>query len=209
MEPLTTVRSRAVPVLQANVDTDLITPMRRLAGGQRHPLHHYAFEAWRYSGGDGDHGALDPAFPLNDPELTGAEIMLTGPNFGCGSSRETAPAAIADLGFRVLIGTTFADIFYANCFQRGLLPVTIDPATLEVLVAHPRAEIEVDLRQQRLTAAEADVAVDFEIDALRKTSLLEGQDLIGLTMRRDEEVRHYERQRTGDRPWLQTLRSRA
>ncbi len=197
MEPLRAVRSIAVPLLVANVDTDLITPMRRITGGTRHPLHHYAFEALRYLGGDGDTGRPDPDFPLNDARYAGASIMLTGPNFGCGSSRETAPMAIAALGFRVLIGSSFGDIFFNNCFQQGILPITMDPAT----VAGLGGELSVDLEAQTVTAADGTVT-GFEVNPLRRACLLEGTDLIGMSLRQAERIREWQERDRAVRPWV-------
>lgn len=202
MTPFTVVTSPMVPILAPNIDTDQITPMRRMTGGQQHPLHHYAFEARRYIGGDGDTGEPDPTFALNDPRLTGAQIMLTGPNFGCGSSRETAPVAIADLGFRVLIGTSFADIFHANCYQQGLLPITVDTAVLERLVDLDDAAVEVDLEQQTVTHAPSGFVHRFDIDELRKECLLEGQDLVALTLQRADRIADFEATHRRAHPWI-------
>jgi len=196
MEPLVRVRSVAVPLLLANVDTDVITPMRRLTGSTAHPLHHYTFEALRYLGGDGDTGAPDPTFPLNDPAYAGAQIMLTGPNFGCGSSRETAPMAIAALGFRVLVGSSFGDIFFNNCFQQGLLPIVVPSE----VVARLAGELTVDLEEQTITAADGAV-VTFDINPLRKACLLEGTDLVGLTLGLASAVDEWQARDRVARPW--------
>jgi 3-isopropylmalate/(R)-2-methylmalate dehydratase small subunit len=203
MNPFTVVTSSMVPILAPNIDTDQITPMRRMTGDQQHPLHHYAFEARRYTGGNGDTGDPDPTFALNDPRFTGAQIMLTGPNFGCGSSRETAPLAIAGLGFRVLIGTSFADIFHANCYQQGLLPITVEGAVLERLVALDDAEVEVDLEQQTLTHAPTGFVHRFDIDELRKVCLLEGQDLVALTLQRAVRIAEFEEEHRRAHPWIE------
>lgn len=197
MEPLRHLRSVAVPILIANVDTDVITPMRRIVGGSQHPLHHYAFEALRYHGGDGDSGAPDPAFPLNDPLYAGASIMLTGANFGCGSSRETAPAAIAALGFRVLIGPSFGDIFFNNCFQQGILPIVLDAAVVAGLVG----ELSVDVDAQTLSAADGTV-IGFEVNPLRKACLLEGTDLIGMSLRYGDMIGEWQERDRAVRPWV-------
>jgi 3-isopropylmalate/(R)-2-methylmalate dehydratase small subunit len=196
-EPLRTVRSLAVPILIENVDTDVITPMRRITGGSPHPLHHYAFEALRYLGGDGDTGPPDPAFPLNDPAFAGASIMLTGPNFGCGSSRETAPMAIAALGFRVLIGSSFGDIFFNNCFQQGVLPITLDEST----VAGLGGELTVDLEAQTVTAADG-TTIGFEVNPLRKACLLEGTDLIGMSLGYAARISEWQDEDRPRRPWV-------
>lgn len=196
-EPLHTVRSIALPILIENVDTDVITPMRRITGGSPHPLHHYAFEALRYLGGDGDTGRPDPAFPLNDPAFAGASIMLTGQNFGCGSSRETAPMAIAALGFRVLIGSSFGDIFFNNCFQQGVLPITLDEST----VAGLGGELTVDLEAQTVTAADG-TTIGFEVNPLRKACLLEGTDLIGMSLGHANRIGEWQDEDRARRPWV-------
>ncbi|MHB1717501.1 MAG: 3-isopropylmalate dehydratase small subunit [Acidimicrobiales bacterium] len=196
MEPLRVVRSVAVPVLMANVDTDVITPMRRIVGRSEHPLHHYAFEALRYLDGDGDTGRPDPAFPLNDPRYAGASIMLTGPNFGCGSSRETAPAAIAALGFRVLIGPSFGDIFFNNCFQQGVLPITLD----EAVVAGLTGELTVEVETQTVTAGSTTV-ISFELNPLRKACLLEGTDMIGMSLGYADRIGAWQDRDRVARPW--------
>jgi 3-isopropylmalate/(R)-2-methylmalate dehydratase small subunit len=202
-EPFRPVRSRAVPLLLPNIDTDVITPMRRITGvsGKRR-LDYYAFESLRYLGGDGDLGEPDVGFPLNDPALAGAQIMLTGPNFGSGSSRETAPIAIAMLGFRVLIGPSFGDIFYANCFQQRLLPIVLPEDVVARLAAHD-GELLVDVEHQTITpAGGAGELVPFEVNALRKTCLLEGLDLVGLALAHHDEIDRYQQQARHDRPWL-------
>jgi 3-isopropylmalate/(R)-2-methylmalate dehydratase small subunit len=199
MEPLRTVRSRVVAILAPNVDTDVITPMRRITGRSPHPMHHYAFEAMRYVGGDGDTGEPDPGFPLNDPESAGARIMVTGPNFGCGSSRETAPMAIAALGFRVLVGTSFGDIFFNNCFQQGILPIVVAEDVIPRLVGD--GEIAVDLDAQRITTANGD-AIPFDVNALRKACLLEGTDLVGLSLSHLEAVDTWQARDRATRPWV-------
>jgi len=196
MEPLRVVRSVAVPILVPNVDTDVITPMRRITGGAAQPMHHYAFEAMRYLGGDGDTGAPDPSFPLNDPALTGAQIMLTGPNFGCGSSRETAPMAIAALGFRVLIGTSFGDIFFNNCFQQGILPIVVDDDVVHAL----RGELTVDLDAQTITSKDG-ALVAFDVNPLRKACLLEGTDLVGLSLGYADIIAEWQARDRSARAW--------
>ncbi|MCU1352778.1 MAG: 3-isopropylmalate dehydratase, small subunit [Acidimicrobiales bacterium] len=205
-EPFAPVRSRAVPLLLPNIDTDVITPMRRITGASGgRGLAYYAFESLRYQGGDGDLGEPDPGFPLNDPAFAGAQIMLTGTNFGSGSSRETAPVAIAMLGFRVLVGPSFGDIFYANCFQQGLLPIVLPADVVAGLAAHD-GELLVDLEHQTITpAGGAAATVPFEVNALRKTCLLEGLDLVGLALAHRDDIDRYQQQARRDRPWLYTV----
>jgi 3-isopropylmalate/(R)-2-methylmalate dehydratase small subunit len=157
----------------------------------------------RYTDGDGDTGRPDPAFPLNDPALAGAQIMLTGSNFGCGSSRETAPMAIGALGFRVLIGSTFGDIFFNNCFQQGLLPIALAPPDVEAL-ASDGGELTVDLEAQTITDARGRTT-GFEINALRKACLLEGTDLIGLTLGLGDDIDRWQARDRSSRPWIWEL----
>jgi 3-isopropylmalate/(R)-2-methylmalate dehydratase small subunit len=199
MEPLRTVRSRVVPLLTPNIDTDVITPMRRITGGSPHPMHHYAFEAMRYLGGDGDTGEPDPAFPLNDPTLADAQIMVTGPNFGCGSSRETAPMAIAALGFRVLIGPSFGDIFFNNCFQQGILPIVVDAGVTDRVAS--AGELTVDLDKQTIQTRDGDV-IAFDVNPLRKACLLEGSDLVGLSLGQLAAIDAWQAADRVTRPWV-------
>jgi 3-isopropylmalate/(R)-2-methylmalate dehydratase small subunit len=195
------VRSRAVPLLLPDIDTDVITPMRRMGlTTEGRGLDHYAFESLRYVGGDGDLGEPDPAFPLNDPALAGAQILITGPNFGTGSSRETAPMAIALLGFRVLVGPGFGDIFFANCFQQGLLPIVLPEDSVSQLAAH-HGDLAVDLDHQTITPS-GGAPVPFEVNALRKTCLLEGLDLVGLALARRDQIDAYQQRARRERPWL-------
>ena len=196
MEPLRVITSWAVPIRVANIDTDVITPMRRITGGNEHPMHHYAFEAMRYVGGDGDVGEPDPSFPLNDPELAGAQIMLTGPGFGIGSSRETAPMALAALGFRVLIGPSFGDIFFNNCFQQAILPIVVPDEIVERL----RGVIGVDLEGQTITSGAE--TISFDVNPLRKLCLLDGTDLLGLTLSHVDAITEWQAADRERRPWV-------
>ena len=202
MDKFVRVTSRAVPMLRRDVDTDLITPMRRIGLAQPQPLHHYAFEALRYVGGDGDTGAPNPEFELNQDAYAGARIMLTGANFGCGSSRETAPQAIAGLGFRCLIGTSFGDIFFKNCFQQGILPVVLAEAELDALAKQARdGEFSVDLETCTITAPDRR-ELRFEVNPLRRESLLSGLDDIGLTLQRGDAIAAFQARDRVERPWV-------
>lgn len=209
MDKFTTLKSVAAPVLKANVDTDIITPMRRMAGQRKQPLHHYAFEALRYLGGDGDTGEPNPEFGLNYPYAAGARIMLTGPNFGCGSSRETAPEAIAGLGIRCLVGTSFGDIFFKNCFQQGILPISLDEQQIERLAPLCAAgEFIVDLEACLLTAPSGE-EIAFDVNPLRRRSLLLAEDDIDITLTYGEHLQAF---RAGDRierPWVYQLAASA
>jgi len=206
MQKLTNVESVAVPIMNANIDTDVITPMQRLTGEGDKPLSHYAFEPLRYMNGDGDSGIPDPGFPLNEERYAGAEIMICGENFGCGSSRESAPHAIAQLGFRCLIGSSFGDIFFNNCFQQGILPIVLPPDIVGRLAgeASAGAIFRVDLVSQRI-ATPGGEPIEFPVNALRKRSLLEGLDDIGLTLLRREEVARWQAADRRRRPWVWEL----
>jgi 3-isopropylmalate/(R)-2-methylmalate dehydratase small subunit len=202
MNKFVPLHSRAAPLLLADINTDIITPMRRLGMKQAHPLAHYAFEALRYLGGDGDSGQLNPEFVLNRPEYQASTIMLTGRNFGCGSSRETAPAAIADMGFRCLIGTSFGDIFFKNCFQQGILAVIVEEAIFDRLVGQAGCgEFTVDLQSCEVRLPDHGV-VPFEVNPLRRESLLEGLDEIGLTLKRGDEITAFQTRDHQRRPWV-------
>lgn len=201
MRPFTTVSSRALVLPVANVDTDVITPMKRMMERAEHPLSHYAFEPLRYRGGNADTGDPDPDFCLNRPEADGAEIMLVGDNFGCGSSRETAPAVIAELGIRCLIGTSFGDIFFNNCFQQGVLPIAVDEATVQRLAADGRV-LTVDLQEQEIRTSDGE-RIRFACNPRRRRGLLTGLDDIALTL--EVHRGHIERFQANDRdrrPWI-------
>lgn len=203
MDKLTRLESCALPIMNANVDTDIITPMNRLTTRLDKPLAHYAFEPLRYLGGNGDTGAPDPEFPLNDPKFEHATIMICGENFGCGSSRESAPAAIAALGIRCLIGSSFGDIFFNNCFQQGVLPVVQPRNVVERLAtsALEGAKFEVDLASQRI-ALPGGESLAFDINSLKKQLLLEGLDDISLTLARNEDIAAFQARDRRRRPWV-------
>ena len=203
MEKLARLQSPAVPILNANIDTDVITPMQRLTQRSNKPLSYYAFEPLRYLGGNGDEGGENEAFPLNQDKYRTARIMICGENFGCGSSRESAPTVIADLGIRCLIGSSFGDIFFNNCFQQGILPIVVDIDTVTVLagVAATGAELIVDLAAQEITTPDG-LTVAFGVNAMRKRSLAEGLDDIELTMQQDHDISAWQKQDSERRPWI-------
>ncbi len=188
--------------MKPNIDTDVITPMNRLTAlGNGRSISHYAFEPLRYIDGDGDTGSPDPAFALNDPAYAGAQIMICGANFGCGSSRESAPAAIAELGFRCLVGTGFGDIFFNNCFQQGILPIVlanVDDLATECVGGK---EFSLDLEAQTLTTP-SQTTLTFEVNALKKDGLLLGVDDLGLILSRHAEIDAFEALDRGRRPWI-------
>lgn len=207
MEKLQQLASQAVPIMNANIDTDIITPMNRLTTRLAKPLAYYAFEPLRYIGGDGDSGNPDPDFPLNDPRYAGATIMLCGENFGCGSSRESAPAAIAELGIRCVIGSSFGDIFFNNCFQQGVLPVVLPLREVETLAAQAKegGRFELDLEAQLIVSPDGR-RIPFEVNALKKRSLLEGLDDISLTLQQDKEIAAFQERDRLARPWIYDVR---
>ena len=194
MRPFRVHTGRAVPLDRANVDTDQIVPAEHLRRIERTGFGPFLFEAWR----------ADPAFVLNDPRYAGATILVTGPNFGSGSSREHAVWALEDHGFRAILAPSFADIFRNNCTKVGLLPVELpEPAIRHLLAtcaADPAVEITVDLEARRVSAPGTDET--FDIDDFTRWRLLEGLDDIGLTLRHVEEIDAYERTRPARLPSL-------
>ncbi|MDE1828807.1 MAG: 3-isopropylmalate dehydratase small subunit [Thaumarchaeota archaeon] len=185
MEPFTKIRSIATPLDKVNVDTDQIVPKQFLKLIQKTGFGQYLFYDWRYE----RDGKPRMDFVLNDPKYKGSKILLTRNNFGCGSSREHAAWAILDFGFRVVISTSFADIFYNNCFKNGILPITVGENSLQKLF-ESKSEIEVDLEKQ--TIKSSDTIVSFHIEPHWKRILLEGLDDIAVTLKYDEAISKYE-----------------
>ncbi len=210
MQPFEPFTGVVCPLDRANVDTDAIIPKQFLKMISRTGFGPYLFDEWRYL----DHGEpgqdcsgrpLNPQFVLNDPRYRGATILLSRENFGCGSSREHAPWALADYGFRVLIAPSFADIFFNNCFKNGLLPIRLPPERVDELFhqasgAEPLS-LAVDLDAQRLHTDDGQ-AIHFEVDPFRKYCLLHGLDDIGLTLEHLEQIRSYEERHKREAPWL-------
>ena len=199
MDRLVRVESLAVPLLVDDIDTDVITPMRRILEGLPAMVEH-AFEALRFAAD----GTPNPACPLNDPRYAGAEILVAGRNFGCGSSRETAVWAIKGLGVRCIIAPSFGDIFRSNCFKNGVLPLTLPAADVAALAAEARlasGRFVVDLEACRITTPSGR-AFSFAVSALRREALLEGLDDLALTQRRDDALRAFERTDRARRPWV-------
>jgi 3-isopropylmalate/(R)-2-methylmalate dehydratase small subunit len=187
----TTITSHVAPLLADDVDTDQIIPARYLKGISRTGLGAHLFEDW----GTLPDGTLNPDFALNQPESQDAEILLAGRNFGCGSSREHAPWALLDAGFRVVIARSFADIFYNNALKNGLLPVAMDEtehaALSQRIERDHHAQITVDLTHQKIEWPEAEEA-SFEIDEFSRRCLTEGIDQLGYLMSMEEHIREYE-----------------
>lgn len=209
MNPFTQLDGLVAPLDRANVDTDAIIPKQFLKSIKRSGFGPNAFDEWRYldvgqPGQDCSARPLNPDFVLNQPRYQGAQILLTRDNFGCGSSREHAPWALEDYGFRVLIGPSFADIFFNNSFKNGLLPIKLDAAEVDVLFAHceasPGYRLAVDLAAQTITRPDGKV-ITFDIDPFRKECLLNGWDDIGLTLRHAEKIRAFEAKRRTEHPY--------
>lgn len=192
MAGFNTLRAKAVALLQDNIDTDQLLPKQFLNSVNREGFGNHLFHDWRYL--DDKEAIPNPEFMLNHPAHQGAEILLSGANFGCGSSREHAPWALADYGFKVLIAESFADIFYANCINNQLLLISLSPSQISQLSAlitqQPDLIFEIDLVAQQLKAA--DVSLNFEIDGRVKHNLLLGLDRIGLALSQLEAIQAYE-----------------
>jgi 3-isopropylmalate/(R)-2-methylmalate dehydratase small subunit len=199
MQAFTTLTGRAAPLLMANVDTDVIIRIERLAGVPRAELGRYAFEALRYRADGSD----DPEFVLNAPEFRGAPILLAGANFGCGSSREAAVWTLMGIGIRCVIAPSFGDIFYGNCVQNGVLPIALDAAAIKQLTDATSAgrSMTVDLVQQQVTA-DGNAALPFAIDTLRRDRLLSGLDAIDLALRDRPVIQAWQEADRARRPWV-------
>ncbi len=210
MEKFTTLKAIVAPMDRANVDTDAIIPKQFLKSIKRSGFGPNLFDEWRYldhgePGIDNSARPLNPDFVLNQPRYRGARILLARENFGCGSSREHAPWALQDYGFRVIIAPSFADIFFNNCFKNGILPIVLDAAIVEELFREVAAQegyqLTVDLEQQRITKPDGDT-ISFDVDAFRKHCLINGLDDIGLTLQHVEDIKAYETKRKQQAPWL-------
>jgi 3-isopropylmalate/(R)-2-methylmalate dehydratase small subunit len=196
MKPFITVTGAAAPLLQANIDTDVIIRIERLT--ERADLGHYALEAMRYL----PDGSPNPNFVLNEPRFRNAPILLTGRNFGCGSSREGAVTALMAMGVRCVIAPSFGDIFHANCFRNGLLPVELPEGAIERLAAQSRdGDFTVDLTRQVVVAPSREIT-KFSIDPLQRDALLESLDEIGLTLKCADEIKAWQNADRIDRPWV-------
>jgi len=191
MAEFATLTSRMVPLPVENVDTDQIIPARFLKATGKNGMGDALFSDWRYN----PDGSPKPGFVLNDPQFQGAQILLAGDNFGCGSSREHAPWALTGYGFRAVISTSFADIFRNNSLKNGLLPIIVDPETLQSLFdlveEAPMAEITVDLETQSVQLPNGS-SVTFPIDPFSKTCLIQGVDQLGYIMSFDEAIEKFE-----------------
>jgi 3-isopropylmalate/(R)-2-methylmalate dehydratase small subunit len=201
MDAFTVLTGLVAPLDRVNVDTDQIIPKQYLKTIKRTGLREGLFSDWRYDSS----GSPQKDFFLNQPRYQGATILLARDNFGCGSSREHAPWALLDYGFRCLIAPSFADIFFNNCFKNGMLPVVLQPAEVAQLFkeveAQPGYQLTVDLAAQTVTTP-AGVSFRFDIDPFRKECLLKGLDEIGLTLQHEAAITAYEQRRKQEAPWL-------
>ena len=201
MDKFTTLEGVAAPLRIINVDTDMIIPKQYLKTIKRTGLGKGLFSEMRYE----PDGSEKKDFVLNQPAYRKAQILVAGDNFGCGSSREHAPWALLDFGIRCVISTSFADIFYNNCFKNGILPVTVSPEDLDKLFDDAErganATLTVDLENQEIRGPDGGT-VKFEIDAFRKHCLLNGLDDIGLTMVKEKSIDSFEKTVSTARPWL-------
>jgi 3-isopropylmalate/(R)-2-methylmalate dehydratase small subunit len=196
MKPFTNFESRIVPMPVNNVDTDQIIPARFLKTTSKQGLDRQLFYDWRYD----DKGQPRPDFILNRPEVRGAEVLLAGDNFGCGSSREHAPWALTQFGFRAVISTSFADIFRGNALKNSLLPVVVPPDVHEALFAavaeNPEARVKFDLAAQKISLPDGR-SVEFPVDAFSKQCLLDGVDELGYILKQETAIAAFEGQRQG------------
>ena len=205
-------RGIVAPLDRANVDTDAIIPKQFLKSIKRSGFGPNLFDEWRYldvgePGKDNSTRPVNPDFVLNQPRYKGASILVARENFGCGSSREHAPWALDDYGFRCIIAPSFADIFYNNCFKNGLLPLKMSEREVSRIFDDVKAfvgyELIIDLPNQVVTTTQGEVIGAFEIDAFRKNNLLNGLDEGGLTLQHADDIRAYEARRFQAEPWLQ------
>ncbi|WP_372747836.1 3-isopropylmalate dehydratase small subunit [Litorivivens sp.] len=210
MKPFTQLNGLVAPMDRANVDTDMIIPKQFLKSIKRSGFGPNLFDELRYldegqPGQDCSNRPMNKDFPLNFPRYQGASVLLARENFGCGSSREHAPWALEDYGFRCIIAPSYADIFFNNCFKNGLLPIALDEAIVDRLFQEMYAtegyRLQVDLAAQTITTPSGEV-ISFEVESGRKHSLLNGLDDIGITLQQADAIRAYEEKRRQEAPWL-------
>ena len=201
MEKFEKLTGVAAPMPLVNIDTDMIIPKNFLKTIKRSGLGVHAFAEMRYD----DNGNENPDFVLNKPQYREAQVLVAGDNFGCGSSREHAPWALADFGIKVVISTSFADIFFNNCFKNGMLPIVLPQEQVDLLMKDAEkgsnARMTVDLENQQITTSEGEV-ISFEVDAFKKHCLLEGLDDIGLTLAKAAAIDTFETNAAQSRPWV-------
>jgi 3-isopropylmalate/(R)-2-methylmalate dehydratase small subunit len=211
MQPFRVHSGIVAPLDRANVDTDAIIPKQFLKSIRRSGFGPNLFDAWRYTdrgepGQDPAARCPNPDFVLNQPRFRDASILLARRNFGCGSSREHAPWALGDYGFRALIAPSYADIFFNNCFKNGLLPIVLADAAVDRLfadvAAFPGYRLTIDLEAQTVRNEDGSVAFRFDVEPFRKECLLNGWDDIGLTLRHADDIRAFEARHLAEQPWL-------
>ncbi len=210
MEKFVRFAGLVAPLDRANVDTDAIIPKQFLKSIKRSGFGPNAFDEWRYMdvgqpGQDCSNRPKNPNFVLNQARYQGAQVLLTRQNFGCGSSREHAPWALLDYGFKVILAESFADIFFNNCFKNGILPIVLPKEEMDALFGlveqNPGYTLVIDLEQQLVLRPDGH-GIPFSVDAFRKECLLNGWDDIGLTLRHAEKIREFEAKRQAEQPWL-------
>ena len=210
MEKFTNLKAIVAPMDRPNVDTDAIIPKQFLKSIKRTGFGPNLFDEWRYldhgePGKDNSGRPLNEEFVLNQKRYSGAQILIARENFGCGSSREHAPWALLDYGFKVIIAPSFADIFYSNSFKNGILLIKLDANTVEQIfndiAANEGYELNVDLENKTITTSDG-TTISFDVDEFRKHRLLNGLDDIGLTMQHVEDIKAYEQRRGAEAPWL-------
>lgn len=201
MEKFDKLSGIAAPMPLVNIDTDMIIPKQFLKTIKRTGLGVNLFDEMRYT----QDGQEIPEFVLNQPQYRAASILVAGDNFGCGSSREHAPWALTDFGIKCIVSTSYADIFYNNCFKNGILPVVLPPEQVDILMKDAEkganARIEVDLTAQTITTSDGEV-ISFDIDPFRKHCLINGLDDIGLTMEKAASIETFETAAAQSRPWV-------
>ena len=205
MKKFTSVTAVAAPLPEKNVNTDIIIPIKRLVGTERGTLGKFAFEPWRY----GADGIPNSNFVLNQPRYAGAEILIAGTNFACGSSREGAVWALNEFGIRALMAPSFGAIFFNNCFQSGVLPIVLDDKIIDDFMIQARdavggPEFTIDLEQQTVTPPDGRV-VSFETELFRREALLAGLDDMGMTMKRIGDIDTFQAADRDARPWIYRL----
>jgi 3-isopropylmalate/(R)-2-methylmalate dehydratase small subunit len=210
MDKFNKLTAIVAPLDRSNVDTDAIIPKQFLKSIQRSGFGPNAFDEWRYldhgePGMDNSKRPINPDFVLNQSRYQGANILLARKNFGCGSSREHAPWALLDYGFRVIIAPSFADIFFNNCFKNGILPIVLDEVKVDQLFNEVEAsegyQLTVDLEAQTITTPNGEM-IEFDVDEFRKHCLINGLDDIGLTLQHVDDIKAYEERRKQEAPWL-------
>ncbi len=210
MQKFSTHTGIVAPIDRANVDTDAIMPKQFLKSIRKTGFGPHLFDEWRYKdpgyyGKPESERQLNPDFVLNQPRYKGASVLLARKNFGCGSSREHAPWAIGQYGFRAILAPSYADIFFNNCFKSGLLPIVLSESQIDQLFnevgAFPGYKLTVDLERQRIVKPQGE-EIAFDVNAFRKYCLINGLDDIGLTLRHKDKIAAFESQRLASKPWL-------